>query len=200
MSNRRKRQASINLTSAENVIQAAGYADKIGLPLNRHLTISWEHAQSIGRHQDIQGKFLQRYAKWLNYHGGVPAYVWSIENGAALGHHSHILIHVPSALYCEFRKMIPKWIDGEPDQSGATKTYRSTQIRYGFGINRWNRLKGVVRYILKGVESESANLLKINPRPDKAGIVFGRRIGTSQNIGRAGRNKNLTKHDIQDAA
>jgi hypothetical protein len=198
--NRTKRLTSINLASAENVIQAAGYADQIGLPLNRHLTITWELAQCIGRVQDFQVKFFERYAKWIRYHGGIPAYVWAIENGSVWGHHSHILVHIPSHLYWDFKKMAPRWIDGEPDQSGHTKTFWPEQIRYGFGVNRWNSLKGVVRYILKGVESEWACLFGIEPRPDKAGIVFGKRVGTSQNIGRAARNKNLTKPDIRDAA
>ena len=198
--NKTKRQASIKLGSAENVIQAAGYADQIGLPLNRHLTITWELAQCVGRVQDIQTRFLARYAKWICYHGSKPTYVWAIENGPVWGYHSHILIHVPSHLYKNFRKMVPRWIDGEPDQSGHTKTYLPTQVRYGFGISRWNRLKGVVCYILKGVESEAANLLGIDPRPDKAGIVFGKRCGTSENIGRAARKKNLKKPEILDAA
>ena len=198
--NKTKRQDSINLLAAENVIQAAGYADQIGLPLNRHLTITWELAQCVGRVQDIQTRFLERYAKWVRYHGSNPAYVWVIENGSVWGYHSHIMIHVPSHLYTDFKKMLPRWIDGEPDLSGHTRTCMPKPIKYGFGINRWNRLKGVVRYILKGVESEAANLLKINPRPDKAGIVFGRRVGTSENIGQAARKRNLKKPDIRDAA
>jgi len=197
--NRTKRAANINLESAENIIQAAGYADQIGLPLNRHLTISWEHAQCVGRVQDIQTKFLERHAKWVRYHGGTSAYVWSIENGAARGNHTHILIHVPGHLYRDFKKMVPRWIDGEPDQSGHNKTFWPTPIKYGFGVNRWKKLKGVVRYILKGIESDSANEFGIKPKPEKAGIVFGKRCGTSENIGRKARNKNLTKPDIRDA-
>ena len=123
--NNAKANHQIKLVSAENVIQAAGYADQVGLPLNRHLTISWEHAQCIGRVQDIQARFLERFSKWTRYHGGVPAYVWSMEKGPVLGYHSHIFCHVPSVLLADFKKMIPRWIDGEPDQSGATSAKRA---------------------------------------------------------------------------
>lgn len=194
--NKRKARRQINLVSAENAIQAVGYADQIGLFLNRHMTISWEHAQCIGRVQDIQGVFLERFSKWIRYHGGIPAYIWSIENGPVLGHHSHIFCHVPLDLARGFKKMVPAWIDGDVDQDGATKTFKVTTIKYGAGVNRLNRLKGVMRYILKGLEEDAALLLGIEPRYDKAGVVTGKRIGTSENIGRAARNKNLAKTDV----
>lgn len=185
--NKAKANHQIKLAWAENIIQATGYADQVGLPLNRHLTIGWEHAQCIGRVQDIQAKFLERFSKWIRYHGGIPAYVWSIENGPVLGYHSHIFCHVSSALLTDFKKMVPRWIDGEPDQSGATKTFKVTTIKYGAGVRRLNRLKGVTRYILKAANDETAELFGIIQEPQKAGVVFGKRLGTSQNIGRAAR-------------
>lgn len=185
--NNAKENHLIKLALAENIIQAAGYADQVGLPLNRHLTISWEHAQCIGRVQDVQGKFLERFSKWIRYHGGNPAYVWSIENGPALGYHSHIFCHVPTDLFRSFKRMVPGWIDGEPNQSGPTKTFKVTTIKYGVGVRRLNRLKGVTRYILKAANDETAELFGIIQKPQSAGVVFGKRLGTSQNIGRAAR-------------
>jgi hypothetical protein len=188
---------NIKVAPAENVIQAAGFADQIGLFLNRHLTVSWEHAQCIGRVQDIQGKFLERYSKWIRYHGAVAAYVWSIENGRTLGYHSHIFCHVPPNLFMGFKSMVPRWIDGEVDQSGPLKTSKITTIKYGVGVCRLNRLKGVTRYILKAANDDTAELFGIIQRPDKAGVVMGKRLGTSQNIGRKARNENLAKLNIQ---
>ncbi len=195
--NKAKAARFINLPSAENAIQAVGYADQIGFPLNRHLTVSWEHAQCLGRVQDLQGGLLERYSKWIRYHNSGAAYVWSIENGAVLGYHSHIFVHVPRLLLKGFRKRLPQWIGGNVDQSGPTKTYAITTIKYGGGIRRWNRLKGVTRYILKAANDETAEMFNIIPRPDKAGVVVGKRIGTSQNIGRKARNDNLTRPDVQ---
>lgn len=183
----------IKLAAAENAIQAVGYASLIGLTLNRHVTVSWEHAQCVGRTQDIQGKFLERYSKWIRYHGDSGAYVWSIENGAALGYHSHIFLHVPPQYFRPFMAKLPDWIDGDVDQSGGTRTYRVTTIKYGTGMNRLNPLKGVTRYILKAANDETSEMFCIIQRPDKAGVVVGKRIGTSQNIGRKARNENLPK-------
>jgi len=195
--NRTKLVKNINLAAAENAIQAAGFADSICLPLNRHLTVSWEHAQCIGRVQDIQGRFLERFSKWARYHGSTAVYVWSIENGRVKGYHSHIFCHVPGRLLKGFRCMVPKWIDGDVEQSGRVHTFKITTIKYGTGMRRFNRLKGVTRYILKAANDDAAELFGIIQRPDKAGIVAGKRVGTSQNIGRKARNENLAKLNIQ---
>ena len=176
---------------AVNIIQAAGYADQVGLPLNRHLTISWEHAQCIGWVQEVQGKFLERFSKWTLYHGGVPAYVWSMEKGPVLGYHSHIFCNIPGVLFRPFKRMAPGWIDGEPDQSGATKTFKVTTIKYGAGLRRLNRLKGVTRYILKATNDETTELFGIIQKPQEGGVVVGKRLGTSQNIGRAARERRV---------
>ena len=186
----RKPNMTITLELAENVVQAVGFADIAGLPLNRHVTVSWQHAQCVGRVQDIQGKFLERFSKWVRYHGVTPAYVWAIENGRVLGYHSHILCHVPPPLFRSFKRMVLKWIDGEPDQSGPVKTTMITSIKYGYGKNRLNRIKGVTRYLLKSADEETSSLLAITPRPDKAGMVRGTRVGTSQNLGRGSRATN----------
>jgi hypothetical protein len=198
--NRSKANRQITLSAAENAIQAVGYADLIGLPLNRHLTVSWEHAQCVGRVQDVQGRFLERFCKWVRYHGVVGAYVWSIENGAVLGYHSHIFLHVPSCLLKPFMGKLPDWIDGDVDQSGGTKTYKVTTIKYGCGVMRFNRLKGITRYILKAANDDAAQLLGIIQQPDKAGVVIGKRTGTSENIGRKARNDNQSKRDTPQAA
>ncbi len=188
------------MASAENAIQAVGFADQIGLSLNRHLTVSWEHAQCVGRVQEIQGRFLERFSKWIRYHGGVPAYCWSIENGQTLGYHSHIFCYVPRRLLKWFRRMVPKWIDGDVDQSGRVQTFKITTIKYGAGVKRLNRLKGVTRYILKAANDDAAEMFSIIQRPDKAGQVVGKRLGTSQNIGRKARNENFTKLHFRQAA
>ena len=197
--NRTKSARNINLASAENAVQAVGFADLIGLSLNRHLTVSWESAQCIGRVQDIQGRFLERFSKWIRYQGSLPVYVWSIENGYTLGYHSHIFCHVPRQHLKGFRSKLPKWIDGDVDQAGPVQTFKVTTIKYGAGVDRLNRLKGVTRYILKAANDDTAQMFNIVQRPDKAGIVTGKRLGTSQNIGRKARNDNLRKPEIGKA-
>jgi hypothetical protein len=194
--NRAKPTMQIHLNAAENIIQAIGFSNQIGLPLNRFLTISWEHAQAVGRVHDNQGRFLERYMKWIRYYRSTGAYVWSIEQGRVWGYHSHVLIHVPLKLIGSFKKSVPNWINGDVDQSGHAKTFDIQKINAGYGIAQLNPLKGITRYLLKAANDEVSEILSIRREPQKAGIVVGKRVGTSQNIGRAAR----IKHSISKGA
>ena len=168
---------TICLKAAENIVLAAGFADQLGLPLNRFVTVLWEGGQSIGTIQTRQGLFIERMSKWLRYRNVSPAYLWVIENGPAKGLHSHILIHVPSKHLKAFKRKAPTWVDGPIDKS----TVDIRRTRYGHGLNRWNGLKGRLRYILKGGDKAVSSLMRINLKHQ--GTVVGKRSGTSQNIG-----------------
>ncbi len=167
----------ISAAQVENLVQAAGFAALIGLPLNRHLTILWKQANCIGRVQDIQGRFIERLRKWLEYRGVVPAFVWVVERGRENGLHSHIVVHVPAAHREAFRQMLPRWIDGDVD----AKTVKLTSVRYRVGDGYLSAVKGLLRYLLKGAARRSTNQLGITHRPQ--GLVMGKRAGTSQNLG-----------------
>jgi hypothetical protein len=180
----------ITLSGAENIIMAAGYAGQIGVPLNRHITISWWTASVPGRERDAQLEVLQLASKWLNYHGVVPAYVWVIENGPLLRHHSHILIHVPDRLAQAFRKMMNRWVKrvgGDPHTGGAIKMTKDTHDR----SNYHKSIRDLLRYMLKGAEPQVAQLLGIEADYEKAGIIAGKRCGTSQNLGPKARAMNV---------
>lgn len=172
----------ITLTQAENLAHAVGFARQIGFPLNRHLTVLWEHAGVVGRVQDVQARFLELMRKWLQYRTVEAAWVWVVEDGACMGLHSHILVHVPNPYLTAWKRMLPNWLDGDVDD----KTIDVVSIQYP---NRseatLNRVKGKVKYLLKGVSSQSGALIGV--RPENQGVVPGKRTGTSQNIGRAAR-------------
>lgn len=174
----RKATKHISLEAAENVIIATGFADLIGFPLNRFITVASELAQCVGRGQEIQGRFLERMRKWLLYRGVIPAYVWVIENGSVIGFHSHIAVFVPSEHWAAFKRAAPAWVDGDVDKS--TTNFQRTRL--SFGISRLNGVKGRLRYMLKGCNNEAANLFSI--RQSSQGTVIGRQCGTSENIGR----------------
>ena len=168
---------TIGLKAAENIVMAAGFADQLGLPLNRFVTVRWEGRQSIGTIQTRQGLLIERMSKWLRYRNVPPAYLWVIENGLARGLHSHILIHVPSEHLKAFKRKAPTWIDGTIDKS----TVDVRRTRYGHGLDRLNGLKGRLRYILKGGDEQVSRLISVDLKHQ--GTVAGKRSGTSQNIG-----------------
>ncbi len=180
----------ISLLGAQAFLQAAGFAGVIGVPLNRHLTISWHVAETIGRVQDLQREVLQLAAKWLRYHGVQPAFVWVVENGYVLGHHSHIAIHVPDHLVRRFRVMADRWVQhvgGNPKNRGAV---RMTRDKFG-RADYHAAIEGLLRYMLKGLELEAARLLRIEPQYDKAGTVIGKRCGFSESLGPTAQERHL---------
>ena len=79
---------------------------------------------------------------------------------------------------------------GKKVTGGIAEELLHLSIKYGYGKNRLNRIKGVTRYLLKSADEETSSLLAITPRPDKAGMVRGKRVGTSQNLGRGSRATN----------
>jgi hypothetical protein len=181
---------AIPLTGAENIIQAAGYANQIGVPLNRHLTISWDVAGMPGRVQDAQLEVLQLASKWLSYHGVTPAYVWAIENSPTLHYHSHIMIHVPDGMTRKFRTMVDRWVKcvgGDPRTRGAIRMTRDKYKRE----NYHQSIRHLLRYVLKGIDLKAAQLLGIEPNYEKAGNVMGKRCGASQNLGPAARKQHI---------
>ncbi len=167
----------ISPAQVENLVQAAGFAALSGLPLNRHLTILWEQANCVGRVQDIQGRFLERLRKWLEYRSVVPAFVWVFERGRDNGLHSHIVVHVPAEQLSNFKRMLLRWIDGDVD----AKTVKLTSVRYREGVGYLKPVRGLLRYLLKGAARRSTNQLGIIHTPQ--GLVMGKRAGTSQNLG-----------------
>lgn len=178
-----KKSRHIPLYAAQNFCAAVGYANQTDKRLNRHLTISWEMAQTVGRIQDVQVAFLARMSKWLQYRHVTPVYAWVLELGGYRGLHGHYLIHVPSEHLRAFKRMVPRWIarNGDVDRD----TWKLTHVRYGAGTNELNAVKGITRYMLKGLEADAAELLGIQPVPQ--GVIHGKRIGTSQSIGAAAR-------------
>jgi len=183
----------IGLESADNIIQGAGYAHMRGAPLNRHLIISWWVADTPGRTLDAQREVLQLASKWLQYRGITPAYVWAIENGPKLRQHSHILIHVPDEHKTQFRKMVNRWVKrvgGSPHNEGAIHIPRKKSYQ-----TYDQMIRTLLRYILKGLDLQAAELLGISPDYEGAGAVTGKRCGTSQSIGPKAR----AEHAVQAA-
>ena len=163
---------SISLTGAQNIIMGAGYADQIDARLNRHLTISWYVGGLPGQVIDAQREVLQLASKWLSYHG---------------------VIHVPKHLAKQFRQMVNRWVQrvgADPYAKGAIKM---TADKYQRDDNHQS-IRHLLRYILKGIDHQAAQLLGITPDYEKAGLVLGKRCGTSQNLGKKARSQNGQLH------
>lgn len=180
---------AIKIDAAKSVMLAARQSVRIGLPLNRHVTIHW----GLAGIPDTDGmrataKFLSLARDWLRKRGFDFAWVFTRENGDGKGEHVHILMHVPPHLGVEFGQRQRRWIrniTGNKYKTGTILTrrvggnlhaaWRSPEI---YVIN----LGAVVAYLLKGVTQDVGEILGI-PGVESGGHVIGKRTGYSENLG-----------------
>jgi hypothetical protein len=182
---------------AEKLISAARFAWQIGLPLNQHITIHWEHA-GVPDHEAgaATSRFLRLASQWIAKRGGGFAYAWVRENGAGKGSHLHVLAHVPLEL--SLGPMQQGWlrkITGRPYVTGTIMTKRVGGTRSAAETmpdQYLSNLATVVGYQLKGVPTALAAKLGLVRLPQH-GRIIGKRAGTSENIGLRARARSRRK-------
>lgn len=173
---------NIKQIPSRNIHHAVNYAEKIGLPLNHHISINlWELGLPSEEATVVFRKIInQRFSPWLrrSTEGGYPpTYVWAAEapNGN-IG--VHLLIHIPTDLLKTTIKMFKQWLSeaGNCHLSGTAFFIRPVS----------NRVRAK-NYILKGTEETYAKLVGINHVPQ--GCINGRRSGFSKNLGPTARKR-----------
>ncbi|MBT5112383.1 MAG: hypothetical protein HOM28_00790 [Rhodospirillales bacterium] len=164
---------AIKFKTAENIVQAAGFASAMGLPLEYHLTVRWSD-KSSSHHYEL----LRKIADWQRYNIGKAVYVWSRE--AKGGHHSHILLHIPRSLSAKFRKLVVLWLKQSAGSRSLSKGTISFTRHRGMG-NPFSHIRNRVRYILKGAGADTR--LLIGARKAEQTNIKGKRAGTSQALG-----------------
>lgn len=182
---------SITAAQASGLIDAAQRAWTIGLPLNRHVTIQWTRAGIADREAAAAtGAFLTLVRDWLRKRGGQLAYVWVRENDkgdGAKGSHVHILMHIPSGApwtYWRSRHWLER-VTGKPYRKGVIHTARiaGTVKACTMAPERYlSNLAAVVGYVIKGASERAAKALDLERRAC-GGLIIGKRMGWSQNIG-----------------
>ena len=92
----------LSLAKAQATIDAAYQAIKIGLPLNRFVTVHFERAGMTDAQAATAISAIMKLATdWMRKRGYVIAYAWVRENDAgdgSKGSHVHILFHCPDTL------------------------------------------------------------------------------------------------------
>lgn len=196
--NRRDRTSDcITLAQATGLREAAVFAVRIGLSLNRHITIHWAMA-GVGddRAAAATARFLKLASDWLDKRGHRFAWVWVRENGARKRSHVHILAHVPAGL--GFGRMQRRWLRQVTGAPYRAKTIRTKRIAGRANAATaapaayWQNLGNCVEYLLKGVSPETAQALGLE-RVKPGGRITGKRVSWSQNIGAAARAKFPTR-------
>jgi hypothetical protein len=174
----------INRRPAVNIHHATRMSLRIGLPLNKMVTINLGLA---GCEPDKAGHAFRkllthRFAPWLRRTAAKvesvpPTYVWTMEAaGSQLA--VHWLVHVPVGLQRVFRHKITDWLQS---LVGAAPPASAVDVR------AIHNLIGARRYILKGIDPAWAAHLAV--RPVDQGSVVGKRSGFSKNLGPAARRR-----------
>lgn len=174
----------INRRPAVNIHHATRYSVRIGLPLNRMVTINFNltECRNDRAGHAFRKMLTQRFAPWLrrtslNKLGTPPTYVWAVE-GAGNQAAAHWLVHVPAGLQRAFEQKLRDWLTslfGTPPEPTAVK------------VKPIHNLIGARRYILKGIDPGWADHLKV--RAFDQGVVVGKRSGFSKNLGPTARQR-----------
>lgn len=200
---------SVAMTAAKAIglIEAAAHATALERPLNRFITIHLERGELNDRAQVAVGGFLRRAGQWMASRGEAATYLWVLEHVAGTGLHAHILAHVPLEMQKDFGfKARHRWLtlSGLSPSANVIHTERvgprgfdqavATREQKG-SHNR--QLTGILRYHLKNLDpaapmphlddTSAATALGIDTESSTA--IYGKRCGTSQNIGATARRR-----------
>jgi hypothetical protein len=176
----------LSAAQVSNLLAAAEYAAKIGLPFNRMTTVHWQALDvPLAAVARATGRYLDLFTKAVQRHGKRTTWIFVHESGAGKGAHMHALVHVPPELGDLISRRQRAWI-----KAITGKPYKARVI-YGRaivgaanagagGLYKAN-IMAALGYILKSANPEAAahhGLTRLEP----GGRIIGKRAGTSQNI------------------
>jgi len=170
----------ISPSQADSFMDAARFAEEQGKLLNAHCTIHW---QLTDAGSDTDGKRLAKVreglSKVLARHGIQFTANWSRE--APHGNeHAHIVFHLPHKYWTGAKKaQADKWVQ---------RAIERLVERHGGDIAdfavRITRVNGWPTYLIKGGTPEVWRKYRLLRKWRKSqGIIFGKRCGSTQNIG-----------------
>lgn len=193
--NRADREShALTATQIGNLKAAERHAEKIGLPFTRMISIHWQAAGvPLAGMAKATYRFTDLLTKALARHGSGTAWLWTHENVPGNGHdkggHCHLLVHVPADLVVVVMALQRGWlrrITGQPYRAGVIY---SKPIGGRLGLEVGNpdlhavNLEVALGYVCKGAPQSVLDSFGIGRAHKPGGRIFGKRSGTSQNIG-----------------
>jgi hypothetical protein len=187
-----RRSTALRPKDCENLILATEHAMGIGKPLNRMLTVHFD-AAGISDPVRATGQLLKLMGDWLRCHNTAITAVWVREAGTAKGEHVHILLCVPPSLLSSFNRMQRRWFRkiGAAWERGVYKS-RPIGGSHKLAFSKGNSdlyqqaLTGALHYLLKAADPKARDRHRISKKGD-GGELWGKRCGTTENIGRTAR-------------
>lgn len=182
----------IRRQQATNFAPAIRLAEKIGLPLNRFITINFTHTECTEDAVSVAfaqlrsnhfGPWLRRPSRKSRAQPTRAAFIWVIENTNA--HVAvHWLVHVPDNRLADLQARLPIWL--------AKVTGGLHCAESAINIKPAHTPLGARKYMLKGIDPAFADFYRIQHIPQ--GLVYGKRCGFSQNLGPTSCRRNRTYH------
>jgi hypothetical protein len=169
-------------------MEAVRFARSISLPLVAHLTIHWS-LTDVG--DDPNGALLAKFRdgldKWLHRHGIALTGVWARERqagGQSDVVHCHLLFHLP-LMFRAGKKL-------RQVEAAITRLVK----RHGRDITDERVIKLVIhdnpdgKYLIKGGGPKVWKRFRLSKEHRRLqGLIFGKRCGTTENIGPATRRR-----------
>lgn len=192
--NKAERQSlALNTAQVANLIAALRHANKIGLPLNRLITIHWQAAgiplESMAK---ATGRFVDLLSKALGRRARKTAWLWVHENSGFGGGHCHLLAHVPSELVSFVSGLQKGWLRRITGKPYRARVLNSKPIGGRLGLEVGNpallstNQEAALAYLLKGAGPEAASNFCLE-RLQPGGLVLGKRCGVSQRLSKSAR-------------
>lgn len=187
--------AFIGRKAAQTLYYAAQQADRIGLPLTVFVTINFALSECavtecVDAFHRLRNQFFRKWLSRRMEHAPQPTDAHCFENtshGIPIDTldderhniHLHWAVHIPAALEHEFSLLLPVWLKNVTAGDAASNAVDIRPI---------TDPDGVLLYMRKGVNPTYARLYCYGQISDQ-GIVYGRRSGTSRNLGPAARRR-----------
>jgi hypothetical protein len=184
---------------AKELCIASLYADKIGCALGTHITMHLGMSSLFPRDDPrgqmaLQGNLIEKTTKMLNREGmDQVAFIWVLEDAPKKGRHLHWQINTPYRLHSRLKEFLANAGCFSRNRWGM----RGEAIRISGHRNMGAKKRaGTLVYALKGLQpttelpgTDDGIFDPLGITTERSRPIFGKRCGTSQNIGRAARRK-----------
>jgi len=177
------------------MLQAASFAEKIGVDLNCHVTVDFPAGIDETAIPKLIAAALKAWKQWVRRQtsgSGITAYIWARERRADQASHVHLVLHVPPEL--RGRVTASRFTAFFPDEGGLRQLIIDDNAARNSGTpvlvqHNTSHQPRFVRYIAKGLERTAYAEFPEIDRPSPQGRITGKRFGISENIGQIERQR-----------
>lgn len=174
---------SIKRRVTQLIFRSTDYAIETGTPMNQYVVINLRETSKTSAAM-VFADIRHRYRDWLYYIRKTrpeilvasPIYTYTLENPSD-NPHVNWTLHIPPELQEEFERKLPRWIEKAQGTCGtADCCIQPINLSYA---------KTLAKYIVKGTEPDFTEHFHLGKYDREQGIIYGKRAGVSQAIGRA---------------